>query len=373
MMASPKCGICGNKMFKNGFTKAGTQRWRCLSCGGSTTRRNDTSSRWLKAFVGWLLGKFTQNELRLAARTFRKHTSRFWGLWPILPVCDEVHHVVYMDGIWLVRNKAVILIARTDEYVIGCHLAKSENSKDWACLMARIAAPDVLVCDGGGGIGKAMRTVWPKTKMQRCTFHAFCQIRRCTTTRPKTQAGVSLYAIAKDLIHIKTSTEAAIWMASFQKWCLDYEEFLKERSEADRRKYKHERLRKARRALTELCNAGTLFTYLEEGIAAGGFVPSTSNKIENLNGRIRRMLSIHRGMSIDRRIKAVFWFCYMESEAPVSYARMLKEFPTDEDITRWRLQAARQRGDDSGAPARWGEGLVWSEFHQSTPYPCAID
>ncbi len=360
-------------MSKNGFTKAGRQRWRCTLCGGSSVRRNDTTARWLKVFVGWLLGKLAQSELGMAARTFRDKTSTFWSLWPILPICDEVHHVIYMDGIWLARNKAVILVALAERHVVGCHLAKSENSKDWGCLMQRIAAPDVLVCDGAGGIRKAMRAFWPNTRMQRCTFHVFCQIKRCTTARPKTQAGVDLYAIAKDLMHIETNTEAAIWMARFQKWCTDYEEFLKERSETDHRKHKHEKLRKARRVLTELCNSGTLFTYLDEDVLAGGSVPSTSNKIENLNGRIRRMLSAHRGMNIDHRVKAVFWFCYMESEEPVSYARMAKEFPTDEDITRWRRQAARQLGDGSGSPARWGEGLVWSEFHNSTPYPFAMD
>ncbi len=360
-------------MKKNGFTKAGKQRWRCTLCGGSCVRRNDTAARWLKAFVGWLLGKLSQGELGMAARTFRDRTSAFWSLWPILPVCDEIHHVVYMDGIRLARSKAVILIACTNDHVICCHLAKSENSKDWGCLMRRIAPPDVLVCDGAGGIGKAMRIWWPGTRMQRCTFHVFCQIRRCTTTHPKTQAGVDLYAIAKDLMHVKTSTEAAAWMARLQRWCAGYEEFLKERSEADRRKFKHERLRKARRILTKLCNSGMLFAYLEDDLLEGGPVPSTSNRIESLNGRIRRMLSAHRGMSIDHRIKAVFWFCYMESEEPISHARMVKEFPTDEDIARWRHQAARRLGDDSGSPARWGEGLVWSEFHHGTHYPHAID
>ena len=372
-MTTPKCGICGGKMMKNGFTGAGRQRRRCPSCGSSSTRRNDTASRTLRAFIGWLLGKLAQRDLKMPARTFRAKTSRFWELWPVLPICDEVHHVVYMDGIWLSRGKAVILIACTDEHVIGCHLARSENSKDWGCLMQRIAAPDVLVCDGAGGIGKAMRAYWPRTRMQRCTFHAFCQVKRCTTTKPKTQAGVDLYALARDLMHIKANTDAAVWMARFQAWCTNYEGFLKERSETDRRKYRHERLRKARRALTELCNAGTLFTYLEEDLVAGGRIPSTSNRIENLNGRIRRMLSLHRGMSIDHRIKAVFWFCYMESEAPISFARMLREFPCDDDIRRWRLEAARQQGDETGAPARWGEGLVWSEFHHSIPHPHAID
>lgn len=139
-MSNPKCGICKSKMVKNGTTSAGRQRWRCLSCGSSSVKRNDTRSRWLKVFVGWLLGKASQSELGMAARTFRDKTTAFWDLWPIIPICDEIHHVVYMDGIWLTR-KCIILIACTEDHVIGCHLAQSENSKDWACLMARIAAP----------------------------------------------------------------------------------------------------------------------------------------------------------------------------------------------------------------------------------------
>ena len=122
-----------------------------------------------------------------------------------------------------------------------------------------------------------------------------------------------------------------------------------------------------------LCNAGTLFTYLDEGLNEDGPVPSTSNRIENLNGRVRRVLMDHRGMNIEHRIKAVFWFCYMHSEQPMGFARMLKAFPDDEKVREWRMLAARAHGDDTGALARWGEGLVWSELHRSTLYPYAID
>nr|WP_156997042.1 hypothetical protein [Adlercreutzia caecimuris] len=140
-------------MAKNGTTSAGEQRWRCSGCGASSVRRIDSSAKWPDAFIRWLLGKASQAELKVAARTFRKKTSGFWKLWPIIPICDEVHHVVYMDGIWLSR-KCVVLIACTDGHVIGCHLSRSENSRDWGCLMRRIASPDVLVCDGGAASGR---------------------------------------------------------------------------------------------------------------------------------------------------------------------------------------------------------------------------
>ena len=97
-----------------------------------------------------------------------------WGLWPPVPLVDEVHHVVHVDGIHLHRD-AVVLIAVAGGHVIGWHVAKSEKAAAWQCLMARIAPPDVLVCDGGGGVLKAAKATWPDTRIQRCLF-VFCQV-----------------------------------------------------------------------------------------------------------------------------------------------------------------------------------------------------
>ena len=47
-----------------------------------------------------------------------------------------------------------------------------------------------------------MRETWPRTRVQRCTFHAFSQVKRYTTTRPKLQTGRELYLIARDLIGV---------------------------------------------------------------------------------------------------------------------------------------------------------------------------
>ena len=41
-----------------------------------------------------------------------------WGLWPPVPLVDEVHHVVHVDGIHLHRD-AVVLIAVAGGHVIG--------------------------------------------------------------------------------------------------------------------------------------------------------------------------------------------------------------------------------------------------------------
>lgn len=148
--------------------------------------------------------------------------------------------------------------------------------------------------------------------MQRCTFHAFEQVKRCTTTRPRTQAGVDLYGIAKRLLKVEDADGAAAWLASFAGWCSDYDAFLKERAVVDGAvRFRHERLRKARRGLEKLCREGTLFTYLDADLAKDGEVPATNNAIEGgVNRQIRIVLDEHRGMRLDHMVKAVFWYLY---------------------------------------------------------------
>lgn len=50
-----------------------------------------------------------------------------WGLWPPVPLVDEVHHVVHVDGIHLHRD-AVVLIAVAGGHVIGWHCVCSIES-----------------------------------------------------------------------------------------------------------------------------------------------------------------------------------------------------------------------------------------------------
>lgn len=79
-MRAKTCSICGSKMKRNGKTKAGSQRWRCVSCGSSSTHKNNTETRDLKRFLDWLLSKETQLDMPGGGRTFRRRTSKFWDI-----------------------------------------------------------------------------------------------------------------------------------------------------------------------------------------------------------------------------------------------------------------------------------------------------
>ena len=82
--------------------------------------------------------------------------------------------------------------------------------------MSRIAPPALVVADGGSGFARACTKVWPVTRVQRCTFHAYCRIRQATTTRPKLAASRSLYALGQQLLHVADPEDAQEWIGAYQ-------------------------------------------------------------------------------------------------------------------------------------------------------------
>ena len=372
-MKTVSCPSCGARMKRNGKTGAGAQRWRCGSCGASTTLSYDDAASRLGEFLAWLTSKDTQLSMAGQGRTFRRRTAEFWRVWPMPEPTGEVHRALFVDGIWLARD-LVVLIAYDGEHVVSWCMAQSETSRAWEALVAPVPAPDVVVCDGGTGFERARRRAWPRTRVQRCVFHAFCQVRRYTTSRPRLQAGRELCALSIELMHLETLRQADWWAERYPQWCSFWADFLEDVSIVDgRRVFTHERLRKARSSLSRLVSAGTLFTYLDPALTAEGPLPRTNNPIEGgVNAQLRDMLRNHRGMSSMRRVKAVFWWCYLHAESPKPVREALGAMPTDDDIDLlYRTYSAGPKRDDGGP--EWGDRVVWEELHHRDPYPFWLD
>lgn len=240
--------------------------------------------------------------------------------------------------------------------------------------MAPIPAPEVVVTDGGSGFAKAVRETWPRTRVQRCTFHAFSQVKRYTTTRPKLQAGRELYLIARDLMGIETLHQAELWVERYLDWCGFWADFLEDRTVVDgRRVYTHERLRRARSSLSSLVSAGTPFTYLDPALAKAGPLPSTNNMIEGgVNSQLRAVLRNHRGLTSVKRVKAVFWWCHAHSGDARTAREKLAAMPTDADIDfLFSVYSASPSREDGGP--EWGDRAVWEDLHHRDPYPFWLD
>ena len=374
IMKQVNCPICNCKCIKHGKIKSGSQRWFCKSCKLAFTPKIDNDTKQLQQFLAWLFRKEVQSNMSGGGRTFRRKTSKFWDIWVMSPKIEESKDVLYLDGIYLSR-KSCILICCDKEHVLGWYVCRYEHSGAWEALMSRIAEPKVVVSDGGKGFRKALKRKWPKAKHQRCVFHVFSQVKRYTTSRPNTLAGLELYALARDLFDVKSIEDSKIWVDRFTAWIVKHKRFLSEVTydENGKPRPKHERLIKAEKSILRLLNDNTLFTYLDEELRAEFKIPSTNNRIEGgVNACLREMLHNHRGLSVERRIKAVFWWCYMHSPKPLSASEILKTMPTNKSIDDIYKKMTAKKQLENTIPM-WGDAVVWSELHHSSNYPVYWD
>ena len=368
-MSSNICSVCSSNMVKNGKTKAGTQRYRCLKCGSSQSRRYNLQARELKLFLDWLLGKQLQRNMRGQGRSFRRKTAKFWDIWPMSPLIDEVHRVIYIDGIYISR-KTVVLIATTDEYVLSWHLAESENTVAYMALLRKIAPHDMVIADGGSGFQTALKKTWPTTLYQRCLFHMHTLVKRYLTAHPRLQASIELLKLTYELMYIENLEQAKLWVERLCQWSAFWQDFLNEKSFIDGKyQFTHIRIRKAYRAIFSAFRKGSLFAYLDPRLTRLGGLSKFNNRIEGgVNSPIRDMLRNHRGLSELRRIKAVFWWCYMHTETPLEPAEMLRSMPRNKDL-QTLINAFRPKSRESIYPDTYGNAVVWSELHHSDSYP----
>ena len=153
---------------------------------------------------------------------------------------------------------------------------------------------------------------------------------------------------------------------------LSKSDFLREMTidEFGNKRSTHERLLKAESSLWRLIRQQTLFTFLE---CIDITVPTTNNRIEGgVNAQLRSMLRAHRGLSLERRLKAVYWWCYMHSPRPLSISDILNCMPTDESIAAIFKRLSNYCQIDRSIP-QWGDAPVWNELHMSTDFPTYWD
>jgi len=269
------------------------------------------------------MGKQSQTELPhgLTDRTWRKQISWCWDIAPKPERTGEIYPVILLDGIGV--GSLVCLIARTPKAVTDWHWAGWESSNTWEKLLERLPAPAVVVCDGQKGILLAIARCWPRTRVQRCIFHVWQNIRVKLTLHPQTEAGRELLQLTRDLWQVKASEQATHWQERLEAWHKRYESFVRERTyiqdpKPNQRRwwYTHGRLRSAYYQLNKLLQDNQLFTYLDATLTSEP-IPRTTNYVEGgINSQLRTKLKLHRGMSEDHQRRLVEWYLYGRTEAP---------------------------------------------------------
>ena len=321
-------------MKKNGTTTKGTTRWRCKNpdCGSSTTyRRPDlTKTRDFKAFHRYVTSTSSLTEIACDARVSRWTLDRrFEPLWlidvPNTPDPNRVYDQVFIDGTY--TDAGCLLVAASYDHVIAWHWARTESTHAYTQLLRGIAQPLCVVLDGGQGAYSAIKACWPKTMIQRCLVHAQRVIRRYTTSRPRTDAGKAIYALALKLTKITTLDQARQWTIRLHEFGVVYKDFLNEKTPVPKERrtpshqweFTHIRVRKAYNSLLHLSRNNWLFAYLQpppEALEPARWAATTNSLEGGVNAQLKRIADAHRGRSGERQRKMLEWYLHSKTQLP---------------------------------------------------------
>lgn len=266
------------------------------------------------------MGKQAQSELSdTTERTWRAQTAWCWKIAPPYKPTGEIYAVIVIGGIRV--GSLVCLIARTTAYVIAWHWVPYESSYTWSELFDQLPAPDFVVCDGQKGILRGLQRSWPRTRIQRCHFHIWQNVRSKLTLNPQTEAGQELLGLTRGLWQVYNLTHTQSWQTRFRIWEATYGDFVKQRTyhqvpTAGRRRwwYTHSRLRSVYHQLKKLQEDDQLFTYAYNLTVN---IPRNTNHMEGgINSQIRNKLKLHRGMNEEHQHRLVEWYLYTRTEDP---------------------------------------------------------
>lgn len=120
---------------------------------------------------------------RCDRRTLQRRFHTFWLIdIPCSPDPYRIHDQVFIDATYTAAD--CLLIASTLDHVLCWHWDRRETTAAYTALLKQLAPPLCVVLDSGQGAYSAIKTCWPKTKIQRCLVHAQRVIRRYITSRP---------------------------------------------------------------------------------------------------------------------------------------------------------------------------------------------
>lgn len=197
----------------------------------------------------------------------------------------------------------------TNQKIIAHRYVKKESLKEaypwFMSLRQQGLNPLFITTDGERSILRAMRLVWPQTKLQRCLYHLQHEGMRWLRTYPKTDAGKALRVILSRLSWIKTLKEKNEFIHKYYSWVSQYKDYvlyLPCTTVASK---------DLRRTMVLIDNAlPDMFYYLEDE-----HVHATTNALEGFHSRLKADYRRHRGLSKEHRIQYIHWYCYFENES----------------------------------------------------------
>ena len=196
--------------------------------------------------------------------------------------------------------------AKTQHIISSIYTQKEgfKNTYPWfSKLKHQGLNPLYIAMDGERSVMKAIRFIWPNTKIQRCLWHIQREGMRWLRTYPNTQAGKDLRWLLNTLCAIKTIKEQDTFTNSFKQWLITYTNFVKSLPKTTIA------FKDLKRTMVLITNAlPDTFHYLKEPD-----IPSTTNTLESFYSRLKADYRKHRGLTQKHKIHYLKWYCYLKN------------------------------------------------------------
>lgn len=163
--------------------------------------------------------------------------------------------------------------------------------------------PLYVTMDGHRHVIRAVKEVWPQTKIQRCLYHIQREGMRWLRTYPKTEAGRELRKLLARVCAIRSIKERDMFIDSYKSWTRKYRNFVKSLP------WSEIACKDLKRTLALIDHAlPDMFHYLDDPN-----VPATTNKLEGFYSRLKSDFRKHRGLSDKHKITYLLWYCYFKN------------------------------------------------------------
>ena len=298
----------------HGRTIQGKQRFRCKICSKTYIWKANYNkkAREKKWFQLWVGESYSVRQLCQLSGYSRSKLNRIRQYWlPKLPL-EEMNYSLFKylvyDGTYFHKDGCLInLMNAPDQKIISYIYTQKEgyyNVLDWfKRLKEKGLNPQCISMDGERSVIKAIKTIWPHVKIQRCLWHIQREGMRWLRTYPKTQAGRDFRYLLSSLCAVRSLPGRDLFINSFESWLHKYEDFI---SSLPRTVVAFKDLKKT---ITLIKSAlPDMFYYLSNSA-----IYSTTNVLESFHSRLKADYRRHRGLTRKNRINYLAWYCYLKN------------------------------------------------------------
>ena len=211
------------------------------------------------------------------------------------------------DGTYFHKDGCLIcLMDSSTQKIIASTYAHREGFKSthpwFENLKHQGLYPDAVAMDGEVSVLRAIRMVWPKTKIQRCLFHIQREGMRWLRTHPKTQPAKELRQLLSTLCYVKSLKERKAFIYTFEQWIEQHNKFIQSLPTTE------VAFKDLKRTIVLINNAlPDMFRYFAHSL------PATTNALESFYSRLKADYRRHRGLSQPNKIDYLKWYCYYKN------------------------------------------------------------